>query len=108
MQLDAYHQKMRDLFVAELRELIAGKQHSDVGEIDELLNACPSGCECCDQCAEIFCPYGELLHFHHDGCPCCEMAPFIEDRNMRHKARIARWGRLLSRNTRSTTDATGS
>lgn len=26
--------------------------------------------ECCI-CAEIFCPHGHELHFHHDGCPAC-------------------------------------
>jgi hypothetical protein len=25
----------------------------------------------CSSCAEVFCPSGERLHFHHDGCPAC-------------------------------------
>ena len=93
MKLDAYHQNMRDKFVVELRQLIDGKS-VDSSELDELLNACPARVECCDQCAEIFCPYGELLHFHHDGCPCCSMRPvaYSDDRS--------RYKMLLERNTR--------
>lgn len=25
----------------------------------------------CEECAKVFCPHGERLHFHHDGCPAC-------------------------------------
>ena len=25
----------------------------------------------CNICAEIICPHGDFMHFHHDGCPTC-------------------------------------
>ena len=101
MKLDALHQQMRDLFIAEL---LAGIATGNIPEAmdratDEVFQTCPGG-ECCDQCASIFCPHGEPLHFHHDGCPCCS-SDDIElpvDRGARHIARVKRWRVLLKRN----------
>lgn len=98
MKLDSLHQKMQELFVAELAVCIA------VGTIppqmeyatEQLFEQC--GSETCDQCASIFCPYGEPLHFHHDGCPCCSMDPMPASRIERAKRRVARWKLLLKRN----------
>jgi hypothetical protein len=39
------------------------------GQIDALLAHCPVSE--CPECAEIVCPHGEPMHFHHDGCPAC-------------------------------------
>lgn len=77
MRLDPFHQQMRTLFLETLELRIAGKSDEAkvLGDkVDELLNKCPS--ECCDQCGDIFCPWGEALHFHHDGCPCCDTVSY--------------------------------
>lgn len=70
--LDDLHQRMRSMFVANLRAQVEGADapHAE-GDIDALLNQCAH--ECCQQCGDIFCEFGEALHFHHDGCPCCAM-----------------------------------
>lgn len=74
MKLDAFHQPMRDMFVENLKALVEGRPApNDPATIDAILNQCPE-VEYCEQCADIFCPYGESLHFHHDGCPCCSFA----------------------------------
>lgn len=74
-QLDALHQKMRDLMIDKLTRKLHGENIDHlIAPIDDLLNQC-SAIECCDQCADIFCPWGEGLHFHHDGCPCCASHP---------------------------------
>lgn len=87
MQLDVIHQAMRDLLVRKLRG------ETDLGPaVDEALNKC--GNECCEQCGDIFCTWGEPLHFHHDGCPCCSMVP---DGKWDYAKRDAA---LLLRNTR--------
>lgn len=101
MILDTLHQQMRDLFVEELKVALATGSIPEKIErqVDELFDSCPGG-ECCDQCAQIFCPYGEGLHFHHDGCPCCSSDPAPTDRGARHIARTKRWQKLLTRNTR--------
>ena len=87
MILDPLHQQMRDLFRAELELRVAGKPDEAKAAgagIDAMLNKCAS--ECCDQCGDIFCPWGEALHFHHDGCPCCatvqDWNPYVADRNL--------------------------
>ena len=67
MKLDAYHQTMRDLFVRYLRGETGLSQ-----EVDAMLNG-DHDPEYCEQCGDIFCPWGEPLHYHHDGCPCCSM-----------------------------------
>lgn len=38
-------------------------------KLDALLAHCPDGE--CGVCAEIICPHGDGMHFHHDGCPAC-------------------------------------
>ena len=99
MKLDSLHRRIQELFVAELAVGVA------VGTIpahmeqatEELCEQCPGG-ECCDQCAQIFCPYGEPLHFHHDGCPCCSMLHEPASRIEQAKQRVARWKALLKRN----------
>lgn len=100
MKLDALHQNMRDLFVAELKVAITTGSIPEAmeREVDDLLNTCPVG-EYCDQCGDIFCPWGESLHFHHDGCPCCASEPDPPtDRAARHAERMKRWKALLKRN----------
>ncbi len=42
---------------------------SDERKLDALLNHCDDG-ECAT-CAQIICPHGDGMHFHHDGCPTC-------------------------------------
>ncbi len=64
--LDTLHAQLRDLYVRGLSGDEAAR-----AQVDPLLNTC-AGIEFCEQCAVIFCPYGEPLHFHHDGCPCCD------------------------------------
>lgn len=106
MKLDQLHQTMRDLYVPVLRKLIADPAYRTSSEyaeegavVDEALNRCP-GVEYCEQCSDVFCPYGEPLHFHHDGCPCCSF-----DAMNPHEDTALRWQRLLTRNT---ADAPGS
>lgn len=96
MKLDNLHNRIRDLFIAELAVAVATGSIPDAmeRETERAFAQCPGG-ECCDQCAEIFCPYGEPLHFHHDGCPCCSND--ADDR----PARMQRWKTLLKRNQRS-------
>lgn len=100
--LDSLHLRMQELFIAELRVGIATgsiPQHMDQAT-DEVFCQCPGG-ECCHQCAAIFCPWGEPLHFHHDGCPCCSSDPEPpKDRRLRAAERKARWQTLLARNTK--------
>lgn len=38
-------------------------------QLDALLNHCEDGE--CTTCAQIICPVGDGMHFHHDGCPGC-------------------------------------
>ena len=107
--LNELHLAMQKLFVMELQLLVLdpqglfynSPQHRKLSdELDALLNTCPTG-EFCEQCADIFCPYGEQLHFHHDGCPCCDGGPIIPDREERQEERLERWKVLLQRNTRA-------
>lgn len=54
----------------ELHERIAAA-HTARNLTDALLNECKD--YECIACAEIVCPYGDPLHFHHDGCPACSL-----------------------------------
>lgn len=38
-------------------------------KLDALLAHCDDGE--CQICAQIICPHGGAMHFHHDGCPSC-------------------------------------
>lgn len=103
--LDELHLAMQKLFVTELQILVysAGTfydtplQRKMSKQIDTMLNTCDGG-EFCEQCADVFCPYGEQLHFHHDGCPCCDGGEFPQDETA---LRLERWKMLLQRNTRA-------
>lgn len=93
MKLDEKHQRVRELYLQELQERIAAPElalsersaefiarYNDIGY---LVLTCP---ECCEQCAVIFCPWGETFHTHHDGCPCCASEPDDEsDANWKGK-----------------------
>lgn len=103
MQLDERHSLMRKLWVEELTNLTTNPnyynsdEHTQLGnKIDALFMQCA---ECCDQCSELFCPYSEPLHGHHDGCSCCSFEPVYEDVEMRREARMQRWKTLLAKNT---------
>ena len=76
LKLDAFHQKMRELMVPVLELRISGKleEANKAGEEVDAMLATHDG-ELCEQCGDIFCPWGEPLHFHHDGCPCCALSP---------------------------------
>ena len=98
---DDKHKQMAVLFKEELTSLLGNrgyrnsKRHLELSaSIDKLFASCPESCE---QCGDIFCPYGESLHTHHDGCPCCSFEPSSEDRHQRAIMRNARWETLLNR-----------
>lgn len=65
--LDEYHLSMKALFVRYL-----SGEEALIQEVAAMLDGAHDP-EYCDQCGDIFCPWGEPLHFHHDGCPCCAM-----------------------------------
>lgn len=73
MKLDEHHQKLRVFQITHLRLRIEGQQVPEESDkaADDVLNAC-ANIEYCEQCADVCCPFGEPLHFHHDGCPACE------------------------------------
>lgn len=89
MKLDAFHQGLCDMFVENLKAERDGKpEPHDDAKIDAILNRC-ADIEYCEQCAYIFCPHGEQLHFHHDGCPACDMLAGQEYQMMlRHRGDI--------------------
>lgn len=99
MHLDALHKRMQELFVVELRVGIATGNIPDEMDraTDEVFQQCPGG-ECCHQCAEIFCPHAEPLHFHHDGCPVCTFDIVPDAHVQRQALRVKRWKTLLQRN----------
>lgn len=40
-------------------------------DMDHLLEKCKLEDGECSKCSVIICPFGDVLHFHHDGCPTC-------------------------------------
>ena len=97
IKLDSLHQQMRDLFVVDLKLRLANPTtHQTSHELDELYGQCPV--ECCDQCAEIFCPHRDSFHGHHDGCPCCDTEDIPKGREDRALWRARRDQALLKRN----------
>lgn len=74
---DELHKPIRELQRRRLELLREGKTEETEAlgkQLDDFLNG-PHDPEYCDECGNIFCPWGEPLHFHHDGCPCCAMVP---------------------------------
>ncbi|MEF0148400.1 hypothetical protein [Pseudomonas guariconensis] len=57
LQLKAENEALRKQVVDDERKLDALLAHCDDGE--------------CAICAQIICPHGGAMHFHHDGCPSC-------------------------------------
>lgn len=73
MELDELHKAARVMQRGRLELMAAGETGAanTLGEsLDKFLNR-EHDPEYCEQCGDIFCPFGEPLHFHHDGCPCC-------------------------------------
>jgi predicted nuclease with TOPRIM domain len=64
--------RLRDTATAlALKNRAANEQIRKLKEqVRQLLDHCPD--PECGTCAQIVCPHGEALHFHHDGCPACE------------------------------------
>jgi hypothetical protein len=96
MKLDALHQQIRDAFVVHLQLRLANASHQASDEFVELCDKC--NVECCDQCAEVFCPHRDSFHGHHDGCPCCDTEDVPKGRAERVLWRIRRDKLLLKRN----------
>lgn len=58
----------RDQLKAE-NEALRKQVADDERKLDALLAHCDDGE--CPTCAQIICPHGGVMHFHHDGCPSC-------------------------------------
>lgn len=58
----------RDQLKAE-NEALRKQVADDERKLDALLAHCDDGE--CPTCAQIICPHGGAMHFHHDGCPTC-------------------------------------
>lgn len=60
--------KQIDQLKAE-NEALRKQVGDDERKLDALLAHCDDGE--CPTCAQIICPHGGAMHFHHDGCPTC-------------------------------------
>ncbi|MGE6564409.1 hypothetical protein ACQKF2_16765 [Pseudomonas hunanensis] len=55
--------------LAAENEALRKKVADDERNLDALLAHCDDSE--CPTCAQIICPHGGAMHFHHDGCPSC-------------------------------------
>ena len=62
----------------EITELAAVNATMGIVEFVEAITpdlGVPGSDVLCDECAKVFCPHAERLHFDKDGCPACEPLP---------------------------------
>lgn len=77
--MDAVHTRVR----VAMQDFAAADETlgEEFDDAEQRLNAALAECDDpeCGICAQIMCPVGDPMHFHHDGCPSCARYESEED-----------------------------